>query len=88
YISSLPSNIAIFVDREKLETLAENMKESLSVDKCITTLEKKNYQDDLKSKKVSFKDDSNKKTSKDPFDVESLQKVLKTMTNEMEDIKK
>ena len=46
YISSLPYNIVIFVDREKLTTLAENMKESLSVEKRITTLEKKNTQDD------------------------------------------
>ena len=44
YISSLPSNIAIFVVREKLPTLAENMKESLSVEKRITALEKKNSQ--------------------------------------------
>ena len=43
YISSPPSNIAIFVDREKLLTLAENMEESLFVEKHITAPEKKNY---------------------------------------------
>lgn len=37
---------------------------------------------------MSFRDDSKKKQSKDPFDLEGLQKVLKTMSNEMVDIKK
>jgi len=41
-----------------------------------------------KSKKVAFKDDPNKKQSKDPFDLEGLQKVLKSMSIEMVDIKK
>ena len=64
------------------------MKESLSVDKHITALEKKNSQEDRNSNKVSFKDDSKKKAPKYPFDVEGLQKSLKTITNEMVDIKK
>ena len=79
YISSLPSNIAIFVDREKMETLVENMKESLSVEKHITALEKNNSQEDRKSNKVYFKYDSKKKAPIDPFDVEGLQKNLKTI---------
>ena len=37
---------------------------------------------------MSFKEDPKKKQSKDPFDLEGLQKVLKTMSNEMVDIKK
>ena len=64
------------------------MKEAFSVEKHIIALEKKICQEDKKSKKVSFKDDSKKNPSKDHFDVEGLQKVLKTMTNEMVDIKK
>ena len=64
------------------------MKESLFVEKHIIALEKNNFQEDRKSKKVSFKDDSKKKPPKDPFDVEGLQKFLNTMTNEMADIKK
>ena len=47
-----------------------------------------NFQEDKKSKKTSFKDDSNKKMPTDPFDVEGLENVLKTMTNEMADTKK
>ena len=64
------------------------MKEYLSIEKHITALEKKNSQENRKSKKVSFKDDSKNKLPKEPFDVEGVQKVLKTVTNEMVDIKK
>ena len=39
YISSLPSNIAIFVDRANKATLIEHMKESLSVERRIIALE-------------------------------------------------
>ena len=49
------------------------MKESLSIEKRITALEKNNSQEDRKSKKVSFKDDSKNKLPKDPFDVEGIQ---------------
>ena len=44
--------------------------------------------EERKSKKVSFKEDPKKKQPKDPFYLEGLQKVLKTMSNEMVDIKK
>lgn len=88
YISALPSNIVIFVDGAAKPTLAENMKEAVVVEKCILALEKKNVVDERKSKKVAFRDDPKKKQSKDPFDLEGLQKVLKTMSNEMVDIKK
>ena len=87
YITALPSNIAIFVDRAAKPTLAENMKEAIAVEKRIISLEKKNAIEERKSKKVSFKDDSKKK-AKDPYDMEGLQKVLKTMSNEMVEIKK
>jgi len=88
YITALQSNIAIFVDMATKPTLAENMKEALSVEKHIISLEKKAALEDRKSKNVSFKDDSKKKTPKDPYDMEDLQKVLKTMSNEMVEIKK
>ena len=78
YISSLPSNIAIFVDRANNSTLVENMNEILSVEKIILALEKKTAQEDIKTKKVSFNDESKKKTYKDPYALEGLQKVLKT----------
>ena len=37
---------------------------------------------------MNFRDESKKKPPKYPFDLEGLQKVLKTMSNEMVDIKK
>lgn len=88
YISALPSNIAIFMDRANKTTLVDNMKEAIAVEKRIIALEKKNAIEECKSKKVSFKEDPKKKQPKDPFDLEGLQKVLKTVSNEMVDIKK
>jgi len=64
------------------------MKEAITIEKRIIALEKKYAVEERKSKKVTFKDDSKKKQAKDPFDLEGLQKVLKTMSNEMVDIKK
>ena len=64
------------------------MKEAIAVEKRIIALEKKNAIEEWKSKKVTFKEDPKKKQSKDPFDLEGLQKVLKTMSNKMVDIKK
>lgn len=88
YISALPSNATIFVDSAAKPTLAENMKESIAVEKRILSLHKKNALEEIKSKKVTFRDESKKKAPKDPFDLEGLQKVLKTTSNEMVDIKK
>ena len=72
YITTLPSNIAIFVDRAAKPTLAKNMKKTFAIEKHIIDLEKKVALEDRKSKKVSFKDDSKKKTPKDPYDMEGL----------------
>ena len=88
YITALPSNLAIFVDRENKTTLAENLIEAIAVEKCVIALEKRFAIEEPKSKKVTFKEDSKKKQTKDPFDLEGLQKVLKAMSNEMIDIKK
>lgn len=88
YISTLPSNATIFVDRAAKPTLAENMKEAIAVEKHILALEKKNVLEERKSKKVTFKDKSKKKSPKYHFNIEGMQKVLKTMSNEMVDIKK
>jgi len=50
YITALPANIAIFVDRAGKPTLAENMKEALAVEKRINALEKKAVLEERKSK--------------------------------------
>lgn len=60
YISALPSNSAIFVDKAAKPTLAENMKEVIAVEKRILAVEKKNVVDERKSKNVSFRDDPKK----------------------------
>jgi len=88
YISSLPSNTTIFVDRAAKPTLVENIKEAIAIKKCILALDKKNALEELKSEKVTFRDESKKKQPKDPFDLEGLQKFLKTISNGMVDIMK
>jgi len=80
--------MAIFIDRPAKPSLAENMKEAIAIEKHIIALEKKTALEERKSKKVTFKDDSKKKEAKDPYDMEGLQKVLKTMSNEMVEINK
>ena len=57
YITTLPANIAIFIDRAGKPTLAENMKEALALEKRINALEKKAALEERKSKKVTFKVD-------------------------------
>ena len=46
YISALPSNIAIFIDRANKTTLADNIKEAIAVEKHTIALEKKNIVDE------------------------------------------
>lgn len=63
------------------------MKEAIVVEKHIIALENKSTLEERKSKKITFKDDSKKKAFKDPYDMEALQNVLKTMSNGMVEIK-
>jgi len=64
------------------------MKETIAVEKRILDLQKENTLEERKSINVTFKDGPKKKTLKDPFDLEGLEKVLKTLSNEMVDIEK
>lgn len=88
YLSSLPSNTTIFVDNANKNTLVENMKEVVSIKKGKNALERKKDQEDRKLKRVTFKDEAKKKAPKDPFDLEGLQEVFKTLSNDIVDIKK
>ena len=88
YITALPSNLDIFVERANKTTLVENLTEALAVEKRVVALEKRSAIEERKYKKISFKEDTKKKQTKDSFDLEGLQKVLKAMSNEMVDIKK
>ena len=76
------------MDRANKTSLVENMTEVIAVEKRVIALEKRSTIKERKSKKVTFKEDSKKKQVKYPFDLEGLQKILKTMSNEMVDIKK
>lgn len=88
YISTLPSNIVMFIDRDGKITLSDDMKEALSVEKIILALEKKTILEERKSKKVTFKGETKKKPSKDPFSLEGLQKFLKMMSKKKVEINK
>lgn len=88
YISTLPSKTYIFIDRVSKQTLVENMREPITVEKHILALDKKNSFKEQKSKKLNFRDKSEKKAFKYPFDLECQQKVVKTMSNEMVEIRK
>jgi len=62
------------------------MKEFLSIEEIILALEKRSEMEDKKYKKVTFSQESKKKTPKDSFNLEGLQKLLKTMSNDMNEI--
>lgn len=51
YISSLPSNIGIFVDTTNKNTLVDNMKEVVSIEKGINAIGKKKISGRQKIKK-------------------------------------
>ena len=61
YITALPSNLVIFVDRANKTTLVENLTEAIAVEKHVIALEKRPAIEEPKSKKVTFKEDSKKK---------------------------
>lgn len=89
YINAIPSNISMFVDRAQKITLTNNMKEALEVEKILLTLEKQVVAEDRKhANKLTFKEEPKKKTTKDPYNIKGFQKFLKTLSNEMVELKK
>lgn len=87
FISALSTNIAMFVDRENKMTLADNMKEVISIEKHIFSLEKKIVSDERRVVKKEKKD-LRKKHSKYAFDVEVLKKIINSMTIEIVELKR
>jgi hypothetical protein len=88
YSSALPVSIAMFVKRESKNTLTEAMQEALDVEKEISSIASKSPSEDSRSsittKKTIIKDE---RKDKDVFDMENLQKVMKTLANEIVDVK-
>ena len=79
----------MFIGRANKTIFLDNIKEELFVEKIIIALENKISLEERKhTKKVSFKYESKKKSPKYPFDLEGLQKDLKTKSNKMVEIKK
>jgi len=74
YISSLPSNIAFFVDRANKMTLGENMKEALAFEKRIIDLENKTTSVEGKTKRFNLKKNKNRKLLKIPLILKDYKK--------------
>lgn len=64
------------------------MKKALAIEKRLLALENKVFEERKATKKVTFKEYPKKKTTNDPYDMEGLQKVLETLSNEMIQLKK
>jgi hypothetical protein len=88
YSSTLPLSIAMFVKCSSKNTLTEEMHEALDVEKEISSIASKSPSEDSRSsittKKEIIKDE---RKDKDVFDMENLQKVMKTLENEIVDVK-
>jgi hypothetical protein len=89
YTTSLPSSITIFVKREAKNTLDETIEETLDVEMEMTSIVNKVAVEDRRAlpptNRVTLKDE---KKDKEALDFESLQKLVKSLTNDILDIKK
>ena len=96
YTIALPPPVAMFVKGKEKQTLEENFLESIKVEKHLVVIS--SHQGNEESKASSS--DKNikkskgifqygiKKEAKDPTDMESMQRVIKQLTNEIIDLKK
>jgi hypothetical protein len=88
YSSTLPVSIAMFIKRANKNTLIEAMHEALEVEKEISSIASKSSSEDSISsqttKKVIIKEE---KKDKDAFDMGSLKKIMKTLANEIVNVK-
>lgn len=69
------------------------MKEELGVEKQMLSIAKKYFVEENKrsshpTKKVTFKEEKNENIPKDAFDMNGLQKVINTLSNEVFSLKK
>ena len=88
YSSALPVSIAMFVKHTNTNILIEAMQEALDVEKEISSIASKSPSEDsisyITTKKKIIKDE---RKDKDVFDMDSLQKVMKTLANEIAGVK-
>ena len=96
YTSALPGKIAMFVRQKAKLTLAENFEEAIKVEKDVTATKANPRVDtDSASSSSRKKTDtpakattSSDKKSQDALDLDSLQRVIKKLSNEIIDLKK
>jgi len=91
YTSALPTNISMFVKRDVKETLALNFAKDLSIEKELLSIGVITNDDDSKESKEYGKKNqasSSRTKERDYFDMESLTKSLKFLTNKVSECKR
>ena len=95
YTSALPGKIAMFVRQKAKLTLAENFEEAIKVEKDVSATKENSGVDTDSTSSSRKKTDSPAKTttgsdkrSQDALDLDSLQRVIKKLSNEIIDLKK
>ena len=91
----MPPSIAMFVKSREKRNLAENFIEAMKVEKDIASIsssqgneENKPSSSEKNTKKKGILIMDTEKKDKEPSDMESMQRVLKQITNELIDLKK
>jgi hypothetical protein len=91
YTSGLPMSMEMFVKNAEKSTLEEAFQEALKVEKNMMSLKgnpgEESSKDKGKSKEIVSKPPEEKKNY-DSMDMESLQRIVKKLSNEMIDLKK
>jgi hypothetical protein len=88
YSSSFQISIYMFVKQATNNTLIEAIQEDLEFEKEMSSIENKSSVEEPRSSQTVKKEImKEEKKDKDSFDMDSLQKVIKTTTNEMVDVK-
>jgi predicted Mrr-cat superfamily restriction endonuclease len=91
YTSSFPMSIAMFIKNVEKSTLEESFQESLKVEKNMLSLKGnpgvESSKDNVKSKEAMYKPSKDKKNY-DSMDMETLQRIVKKISNELIDLKK
>ena len=95
YTSALPGKIAIFVRQKAKLTLAENFEEAIKVEKHVTATKTNPVTDTDTASSSRKKTDSpakatpsSDKRGQDALDLDSLQRVIKKLSNEIIDLKR
>lgn len=88
YTSILRSNITMFVKRAKKVALEEKVTNALAIEKYLVAVGVHNMQEDSKASGKKSQASMSKSYGKEIYDLESVVKSLKKLTNEASDLKR